>query len=124
MLITVFIRLPNLRDMILVHTRPSLKYILILSFHTCLGLSSALLPSGFPTKLLRTFRPSPKRGKCQYYRSSSSSKVCPLYNGFPSPVSVSSILFLQSMVCHAPSYSIYPSLFRSSPSSRSLWFPF
>jgi hypothetical protein len=37
---------------------------------------------------------------------------------------VSSILFCQSMVCHAPSYSIYPSLFGSSPSSRSLWFPF
>jgi hypothetical protein len=28
------------------------------------------------------------------------------------------------MACHAPSYSIYPSLFGSSPSSRSLWFPF
>jgi hypothetical protein len=37
---------------------------------------------------------------------------------------VSSILFCQSVVCHASSYSIHPTLFGSSLSSRSVWFPF
>jgi hypothetical protein len=63
---------------------------------------------------------------CPSYDSlqSSSSKVCPLYIGFPSPKTKFRHLSLVSSSVSPRSYSIYPSLFGSSPSSRSLWFPF
>jgi hypothetical protein len=39
-----------------IHTIPSyLRYVIILSTHVCLGLSSSLFPSGFPTNILYAF---------------------------------------------------------------------
>jgi hypothetical protein len=42
----------------------SLRSILTLSSHLCLGLSSGPFPLGFPTKTLYTFLPSPMRATC------------------------------------------------------------
>ena len=42
----------------------SWRSILILSTHLCLGLSSGLLPSGFPTKTLNNLLSSPIRATC------------------------------------------------------------
>jgi hypothetical protein len=44
--------------------RVSLSSILIPSSHLRLGISSGLFPSGFPTKTLYTFLPSPMRATC------------------------------------------------------------
>jgi hypothetical protein len=79
------------------HTN-SWRSILILSPYICLGLSSGLFPSGFPTKTLHKPLPSPRCATClvylifltqtvlgEEYRSLSSS----LYSFFHSPVTSS-----------------------------------
>jgi len=42
----------------------SSRWILILSFHICLVLASSLFPSGFPTRILRTFLISATHDTC------------------------------------------------------------
>jgi len=51
---------------------PSLRSILVLSFHLRLGLRSGLFPSGFPTKTLYT----PLHYSCYMPRPSHSSRFC------------------------------------------------
>jgi hypothetical protein len=58
---------PIISQIIPVHTTPHhifLRYILILSSHLHLGLSSGLFPFGFRTKILHVFPLQPTRATC------------------------------------------------------------